>query len=137
MTYANVNWSGTPVDRQIDPTVDFNWSQRFPLPPPFSVEWVGNLFIDKSETYTFILLADDGASLEIDGKMVVDAMKGPVLTRKNETVTLQPGLHPIRVRYWNALFGGSVRLTWGTDGRPEEVVPSDVLIPSDSRKPTD
>ena len=133
--YANANWTGTPVDRQIDPTVDFNWSQRYPLQPPFSVEWVGKLFIDKGETYTFALLADDGASLEIDGKMVVNAMEGPVLTRRTGTINLQSGRHPIRIRYWNALFGGSVKLTWSTVGRSEDVVPDAVLIPPDSRKP--
>ena len=43
---------------------------------------------------------------------------------------LEPGLHPIRVRYYNPMFGGLVKLSWIGTAQVEEIVPSEVLIPA-------
>ena len=128
--YRNANWHGDPVDVQIDPVISFDWSKSFPLPPPFSVEWTGNLAIVLPGTYTFALVADDGALLEIDGKTVVDVSHDALLQERNQTIYLSAGLHPIRVRYFNVLFGGLVKLSWTETGRPKQIVPSEVLQPA-------
>ena len=72
--YRNAKWSGAPVDVQIDPVIDFDWAKTMPLPPPFSVEWTGQLLVEQPGEYTFAVVADDGAVLEIDGREV---MNGP------------------------------------------------------------
>jgi PA14 domain len=127
--YRNANWTGEPVDVQVDPAIDFDWSKSFPLPAPFSVEWTGNILIDPAGDYTFGLVADDGAILEIDHTVVVDVSQGPILQERSGAIHLPAGLHPIRVRYLNTLFGGSVKLSWSLVGRPKEIVPSQVLLP--------
>jgi hypothetical protein len=127
--FRNANWHGEPVDVQIDPMVDFDWSKSFPLPPPFSVEWTGNIMIENAGDYVFALVADDGALLEIDGRIVVDVTHA-LLQKRTGTIHLSRGLHPIRVRYLNVLFGGSVKLSWTETGRPEQIVPTEVLIPT-------
>jgi hypothetical protein len=114
---------------QIDPAVNFDWSKSFPLPAPFSVEWTGDIVVDQPGDYAFFLIADDGALLEIDGKMVVDVTHGPILQERAGAINLSAGLHPLRVRYLNTLFGGSVKLSWSLTGRPKEIVPSQVLLP--------
>jgi hypothetical protein len=126
--YRNGDWRGEPVDIQIDPVVDFDWSKSLPLPPPFSVEWTGNIMIENPGDYIFALVADDGALLEIDGRIVVDVTR-VLLQKRTGTIHLSPGLHPIRVRYFNVLFGGSVKLSWTETGRPEQTVPTEVLVP--------
>jgi hypothetical protein len=129
--YRNANWSGQPVEVQIDSEVNFDWSKSLPLLPPFSVEWTGNILIEQNGDYTFALIADDGASLTVDGRMVVDARQA-LLQKKTGTITLTAGLHPIQVRYFNVLFGGSVRLSWIQTGHPEQIVPEKVLVPPHS-----
>jgi hypothetical protein len=129
--YRNINWSGEPVDVQVDPSVNFDWSKSWPLPAPFSVEWTGQIRIDPGGDYIFALVADDGAILEIDRRVVVDVSQGALLLEKEGAIHLSPGLHPIRVRYLNKLFGGSVKLSWSLTGRPKEIVPSQVLVPEE------
>jgi hypothetical protein len=129
--YRSVNWSGEPADIQVDPVINFDWSKSWPLPAPFSVEWTGNIVIEQPGDHIFSLVADDGALLEIDGTTVVDVSKD-LLQEKTGTINLSKGLHPIRVRYFNTLFGGSVKLSWSLTGRPKEVVPSESLLPEKS-----
>jgi hypothetical protein len=126
--YRTGNWTGPPADIEIDPKVDHDWSNSIPLPPPFSVEWSGKIDIDQTGDYTFGLIADDGALLEIDGRVVVDATH-VLLQKTTGEIHLSAGLHPIRVRYFNLMFGGSVRLSWIRTGRPEQTVPTEVLVP--------
>ncbi len=127
--YRSVNWTGEPAEVQVDPSIDFDWSNTVPLPAPFSVEWQGSIWIDKPGDYDFALIADDGALLEIDGHLVVDASK-VLLQKITGTIHLTPGPHAIRVRYFNIILGGSVRLFWTPPGGSEQIVPSDVLRPS-------
>jgi hypothetical protein len=126
--FRNQNWSGQPNDVQVDPNLNFDWSQSWPLPPPFSAEWNGSINIEKAGEYTFSLIADDGALLEIDGRQLVDASHA-LLQRQSGTIHLGEGSHAIRVRYFNVLFGGSIKLFWTTPDRPEQIIPSDVLLP--------
>ena len=129
--YRNINWSGDPVDVQVDSSVNFDWSKSWPLPAPFSVEWTGKIRIEPAGDYVFSLVADDGAILEIDHRVVVDVSQSPLLLERSGAIHLSPGLHPIRVRYLNKLFGGSVKLSWSLTGRPREIVPSQVLVPEE------
>ena len=132
--YRNATWEGTPADIRIDRAIDFDWSNAMPYPPPFSVEWSGNIIIEREGFYLFTLMADDGAVLEVDGKIVVDASHS-LRQEKNQTITLSTGLHSIRVRYFNRLLGGSVKLWWTLLGRPRQIVPNEVLVPEMTRQP--
>jgi hypothetical protein len=128
--YRNANLSGTPADVQVDSEINFDWTKSVPLPPPFSIEWSGSIAITIPRNYTFALVADDYALLEIDGKTVVDATKGPILEKKMGTTYLEPGLHRIRILYYNPLFGGLIRFSWLGSSSVEEIVPQEVLIPA-------
>jgi hypothetical protein len=127
--YQNATWDGTPADIKVDQTIDFDWSKTAPYPSPFSVEWTGEIIVERTGFYLFTLVADDGAVVEVDGRLVVDASHSP-LQEKSETIVLSTGLHPIRVRYFNRLLGGSVKLWWTLIGRPRQIVPNEVLVPA-------
>lgn len=133
--YRNAKWRGAPVDIQIDPAIDFDWAKHMPIPPPFSVEWTGKLLIEQSGEYRFSLIADDGAMLEIDGREVI-AGEPAFLEEKSGTLQLEPGFHPICVRYFNTMFGGSVRLWWTRTSRPKQIIPNEALVP-DQPPPND
>ena len=133
--YRNSNWSGKPADVRVDRNLDFEWSQTMPLQPPFTIEWEGALIVDEAGDYTFSIAADDGALLEIDGKPLVDVLHGAVFQRRSGTIRLTRGEHAVRVRYINVLFGGSVRLWWRHATRPDQIVPTEVLVPHPPRRP--
>jgi hypothetical protein len=133
--YRNANWAGTPADVEVDREINFDWSKTLPLPAPFSVDWSGGILLPEGGTYTFGLVADDGAILTIDGQTVIDASHD-FLQKRTRTINLPGGLHPIQVRYFNTLFGGSIHLSWMQTGRPEQIVPAEVLIPPRSATPS-
>ena len=127
--FRNAKWEGEPVDVQVDQTIDFDWSKSMPYPPPFSVDWTGNILIEQSGNYQFALISDDGSLLEIDGRTVVDATS-VLLQKQTGAIQLASGVHAIHVKYFNTLFGGSVRLFWTPPARPEQIVPAEVLRPA-------
>jgi PA14 domain len=126
--YRNATWAGAPADVKIDPAIDFDWPKTTPHPAPLSVEWTSEIFIEREGFYLFTLAADDGALLEIDRKLIVDASHSAG-AEKSQTTVLARGRHSIRVRYFNLLFGGSVKLWWTLIGRPRQIVPNEVLLP--------
>ena len=68
----------------------------------FGLVFTGYLWIDRAGSYEFELTSDDGSRLYIDGTTLVDndGMHPPTSVRGS--VTLQPGLHPLRVEYFEA-----------------------------------
>jgi hypothetical protein len=127
--YRNATWHGEPAEVRIDRVIDFDWSKRTPYPAPFSVEWTGTIIVDREGLYMFTIGADDGALLEIDGQLVVDATHS-LFQEKEQSISLTRGVHSIRVRYFNLLFGGSVKLWWTLLGRPRQILPNEVLVPA-------
>lgn len=128
--FRNVNWQEPVTEEAVDAEVNFDWTRSLPLPPPYSIEWTGQISIKQNGRYEFALIADDGALLEIDGRVVVDVSHDAVLQKKSGSVELSSGTHPIRVRYFNALFGGLIKLWWTPPDRSEEIVPREVLVPA-------
>ncbi len=127
--FRNAKWQGEPVDVQVDQTIDFDWSKSMPYPAPFSADWTGNILIEQSGNYQFALISDDGSLLEIDGRTVVDATS-VLLQKQTGAIQLASGFHSIHVKYFNSLFGGSVRLFWTPPAHPEQIVPAEVLRPT-------
>ncbi len=50
--YANGDWQGPPAFTQIDSWIHFYFHNP-PLPRPYTVEWVGNIDIEKGGQYSF------------------------------------------------------------------------------------
>lgn len=134
--YRNGTCSGDPAEVSVDSQINFDWTKTLPLPPPFSIEWTGSIAIERENDYQFGLVADDGAMLEIDGKVVVDVSQGPILQKKMGMIHLTSGLHPLRLKYFNPMFGGLVKLSWIGQANVEEMVPTDVLVPPPQTKPS-
>jgi hypothetical protein len=66
----------------------------------FAIDYTGRFWIDKPGSYSFNLLSDDGSKLYIDDQVVIDndGIHAPV--EKTATVTLEGGIHLIRVSYF-------------------------------------
>src|SRR5438445_11794934 len=105
------------------------WSKSTPCPQQIIDKWTSNMLIEQSGIYQFALISYDGSLLEIDGRTVVDS-SSVLLQKMTGTIELTSGPHSIHVKYFNTLFGGSVRLFWTPPARPEQIVPAEVLRPA-------
>jgi hypothetical protein len=66
----------------------------------FALNYTGRFWIEKAGLYRFALLSDDGSKLYIDGKPVIDNDGWHVPEEKQAEVELAPGIHRIRVSYF-------------------------------------
>ncbi len=66
----------------------------------FALAYTGKFGVKQGGEYKFTLLSDDGSRLYIDGRLVIDndGIHGP--GEAEATVALKPGVHSIRVEYF-------------------------------------
>jgi hypothetical protein len=73
--FNNAFLDGAPAKRQIDPYLDFNWGTGLLTNEAadfVSIHWYGRIRAPYTEEFTFIISADDGVRLYMDGRMMVD-----------------------------------------------------------------
>ncbi|HVG08426.1 MAG TPA: PQQ-dependent sugar dehydrogenase [Thermoanaerobaculia bacterium] len=113
-----------PVLTRIDPNVDFQWGQGSPAPgigkDTFSVLWTGRVEARVTGPHTFLVRADNGARLWIDGK--------PLQNRG--TIQLEAGKrYDVRLEYFENRGAAMVQLLWSAPGVRRQVVPESQLTP--------
>jgi hypothetical protein len=130
--YATLDWQGDPQFVTLDPEIStalLRSHQEDLSGNRFSAEWKGFLRIKKSGRYTFATTSDDGSDLYVNHQRVVD--NGGIHGSKEAQgqIDLEPGVYPIRIRYFQA--GGSYQLEvlWTSENQPLENLPSSVLSP--------
>ncbi|WP_420597548.1 NPCBM/NEW2 domain-containing protein [Deinococcus sp.] len=134
--YDNQDFTGTKVTR-IDATVDKNFGAAAPVagiaPNSYSVRWTGQVQPKYSETYTFTTTADDGVRLMVNGQVLVDNWVNQGPTSKSGTIALKAGVkYDIRLEYYQASSGASVKLEWQSGSQTRQVVPQSQLSPLSS-----
>ena len=126
--YQNFDWAGVPVFGRVDWQVDFRWHIQ-PLSTPFSVEWLGGLKIDQPGTYAIGINSNAGASVELNGVMLIDNMEGPHGYGEVK-LFLEPGVYPMRVRYHEAGGYSLMRLQWRSPDGDFGAIPASNLVPT-------
>lgn len=81
----------------------------------FALEFNGYLKIDSTDIYTFYLTSDDGSTLSINGKPLInnDGVHG-----KKEVaaqIALEKGFHVLQLRYFDAKMGEYLKVEWESD----------------------
>lgn len=93
-----------------------------------SILWLGRVRAERGGTYRFDLESDDGSRLYVGDQLVVRNDGNHAMQRREGQIELSPGLHPVRIVYFNSGGGGGIIFRWQPPGRNEwEVVPSGVL----------
>ncbi len=115
--FANINFSGAPVLKRVDASVDFEWNNISPGPGVpagnYSIRWTGELVPPVDGDYRLGANADGGYRIYLDGKKFVDD-SAPHGTRTMTTlVHLQAGhAYPIRIEYFHGWWEATARLLW-------------------------
>ena len=117
--YANPDWKNRPafvsVERKIN--LDFMTADSTSFPQEeFSVEWSGWLRTDRDGEYTFYTTSDDGSTIEIDGRLVVDNGGIHHAVLQAGTLTTTAGVHRIVVRFLQGTGGYEFRAAWTPAG---------------------
>jgi hypothetical protein len=118
------------VMRRVDEFLLFPWHHDGPpIQGPFSVEWTGWIYIPKDGHYKFATASDDGSSVYIDDRLVVDNWGIHGRRRRHKGVDLKQGFHTIVVRYYNVAHKGSMYFLWARPGTHLQPVPKEHLFP--------
>ena len=131
-TYFDDQNLSQPVLTRVDPTVDFDWGFAAPAEgmgkDTFSVRWTGKIKAQVDGQHTFLIKADNGARLWVDGKLLVNTGKGSAQSKG--TINLKAGKsYSIRVEYYDNRDVALVRLLWQAKGLRRQVVPESQLTP--------
>ena len=132
--FANGSLGGDPVVIRNDTAIDFNWGRSSPDPripaDGFSARWTRQIdFLEG--TYRFVLSADDGIRLWVDGALLADEWHDGVLTDYQAELYLPRGAHALRIEYYENLGDAMVQLRW-SQGRP----PTPSVTPTPTSTPT-
>jgi hypothetical protein len=112
--FPNTNLSGRPVFSRIETSLDHDWGWGSPgavVPPDnFSARWTQPLYF-QGGLYRFTTYTDDGVRLWVDGRLVIDSWR-PMRGYRSATVRLSPGVHDVKMEYYERTGAALARLTW-------------------------
>lgn len=101
--YSNINLAGAPVATISEASPTHNWGSGQPLPnlgaDNFSVRWTSTQFFSDG-LYDFVLRADDGVRLYVDGILLIDQWHTSSGQTYIGTIRLGQGNHTITVEYF-------------------------------------
>jgi ferric-dicitrate binding protein FerR (iron transport regulator) len=132
--YEGEDLAGKSVTR-VDPKVDFDWGKGSPDPAvgpdQFSTRWTGRVEAEHTEPYTFYVIADEGARLWINGKLVLDAWKNASgEKRESPSIELVAGrAYDLKLDYHESQEKARIQLLWSSPSTPRDVVPHARLYP--------
>lgn len=125
--FDNQDFTGKQVTRT-DSSINFNWGESSPLAgiaaDTFSVRWTGSITPRYSELYTFIINADDGIRLWVNGVKLIDELGYTPHTRYAKLRLQANKNYAIKLEYSESIFGASVKLEWQSLSQKREVISS-------------
>jgi hypothetical protein len=128
--FENRTFEGEPHVRR-DGDLRFKWEDSSPLydlpEDGFSARWDTCLELDRAYEITFQLVSDDGARLFIDGELVVDNWGTHAERSRGGKAALEPGLHHVRVDYFEAKHDAMISLAASLRGERPDSLPTRLL----------
>jgi hypothetical protein len=129
--FAGPEWQGEASAAVIDalPSTDILKRRRPDFADrPFSVEWRGFIVVPRRGTYSFAIVSDDGASLYVRGKLVVDNQGRHEAREARGVATLPAGTQPIFIRYFQDRGNCAFEARWAREGNALVPVSASALL---------
>jgi hexosaminidase len=96
----------------------------------YGIRFIGFLRVPADAVYEFSLISDDGSTLTVAGKLVVDNDGFHGAEEKTGMIALSRGLHPFILRFAQATGGVALSLRVRREGEAWQSVPADWLLHS-------
>lgn len=93
----------------------------------FAIRWEAPLIVDTESDYTFRIVSDDGAIVQIDGTPIVDNDGAHGVQEKSGPVHLVKGTHVISVDYFQTTGSVALQLFCKKAGGTETICPTHLL----------
>lgn len=109
--------------------IDFNWGSSGPAQVGksdyFSARFVGGLTAPVTGEYQFLISADDGVRLWVDGTLMTNRWHGQSATWTTASITLNAEeLVSFRLDYFEKSGGARIRVSWIKPDGTSEVIPA-------------
>lgn len=119
------------VFTRIDPEINFSYPSLMEVAKSdYSIQWKGYLYIPRKNKYTFHLSSDDGSWLFIDNRLIIDNGEEHILRRRIASITLDKGVYPIKVAYFQKEGNSLLYLLWQPQGGLLKIIPRKNLFPN-------
>lgn len=84
----------------------------------FAAVMEGDLQVERTETYTFYFISDDGGLLFVDGELLINHDGKHGISMKTDSIKLKRGTHHLCVRYFNYNKAVKLELMFSTPTKP-------------------
>jgi hypothetical protein len=88
----------------------------------FGLVFTGFVEVPETGLYRFFVDSDDGSTMSLHGKVVVDNDGPHSATEKSGAVALEAGLHPVEIRMFEAAGQDLLRVSWTGPGVAKKTV---------------
>jgi hypothetical protein len=130
--FSDISGASPPVASTLDsqPSTDRLVEAWHGSPPEvFSATWTGSIVVLREGTYTLATISDDGSSVFVDGRLVVDNGGSHGARLATGLVDLARGTHAVWIHYFQAGGVFHFEFLWARDGSRLEPVPAWALRP--------
>ncbi|HEV8378887.1 MAG TPA: PA14 domain-containing protein [Tepidisphaeraceae bacterium] len=122
------------VRRRVDDQINFDWGTDAPDATVgkdnFAIRWTGVIRPPMAGNYELVVLANAGAKLWVDEKLVLE--NGNLARSRNGVrvvAKLDQPLHAIRVEFWDSSGAARMKLLWRRPGTvKDEVIPASAFF---------
>jgi hypothetical protein len=137
--FPNMTLTGNPVGSMpLNQAVNYDWGYNAPIAglssaDQFSIRWTGFVDVPQAGTWRFWVASDDGFHIFIDEvyqyRQWVD--QDGSTAYYVEVPNMRAGLHPIKLEYYDNLYGARISLRWERvgSGVAPSVIPASSLFP--------
>jgi PA14 domain len=106
--FNNRDLAGTAISTRNEPGVSVNGGNA----EAFSARYFGRFTFSGTENYEFVIVADDGVRLLIDGNIVLNEWRVGKSRELRVDVPLTSGEHSVQLEYFHRAGNARVGLTW-------------------------
>ena len=113
--FNNTSLIGEPILSRNEAEVNYNWGNGSPdslvNSDNFSARW-STVQEFEDANYEFVVTADDGVRLYVDGQLIIDQWINQAPTTYKSTQSLSVGEHTIVLEYYEKTVGATAVLSW-------------------------